>query len=161
MKERGVRGYSGKRKVELIVMLQASNPPSRASPQSQTWKPIRHPHPTRPPPLSPVIPPPTLPIRQSKRVAERAPNTKRRIKRLGKKERNLESQIRNNTKLREKLSEKLRERLKEPSPESIPSESKIKLIEDQTHVETYRVTVNLNHDVSKMITCVSGDASYL
>ena len=37
LKERGVRSYSGKRKAELLAMLQASDP------QPQTWEP----HPTR------------------------------------------------------------------------------------------------------------------
>ena len=41
VKEHGVRGYSGKRKAELIAMLQASDPPP--APQPQTWEP----HPTR------------------------------------------------------------------------------------------------------------------
>ena len=117
-------------------MLQASDPPSRALPQPQTWEPVRPPHSSRPPLPPPTIPPPTLPIRLSKREAKRAPKTKRRIKWPGKKKCNLESRIRSNPKLREKL----RERLREPLPESTLSERKIHLIKDQTHVRTYKVT---------------------
>ena len=95
LRERGVRGYSGKKKAELIAMLRASDPqpPSRASPQPQTWKPTRPqctrpPHPTRPPPPLPMRPPlrlPTIPpIRWSKKVPKKLPKMKRRIKWLEK-----------------------------------------------------------------------------
>ena len=65
LKECEVRGYSGKRKAELIAVLQAGNPPT--SPHPQTWEPKKPPHPTKPP-----SPPPPR--------SKRAPNTKKRIK---------------------------------------------------------------------------------
>ena len=134
MKEHGVRGYSGKRKAEILTMLQASDLPP--SPQPQTWEP----HPTRqasPPPMSKKPP-------------------KKRIKQLERKKHNLKSRIRSNPKLQEKLRGKARERLREPPPEALPDadevpESRIDLIENQTRVKTYRVTGHLNHDISNLI----------
>ena len=71
LKECGIGGYSGKRKAELITMLQASNTPP--SPQPQTWEPS--------PPIR-ALPPP-----------RRVTKTETRIKQLGRKKHNLESQI--------------------------------------------------------------------
>ena len=59
LKERGVRGYSGKRKAELIRMLRDSDSrlPGCSEPQPpSTWEPMRPPltwEPIRPPSLQP------------------------------------------------------------------------------------------------------------
>ena len=125
LKERGVKGYSGKRKAKLIVMLQASKP--------------HLPHPTRrasPPPRSKKPP-------------------KKKIKQLERKKRNLKSWLWSNPKLQEQLRGEAWERSREPPPKRIPPdgvpESKIDLIENQIRVKTHRVTGPLNHDVSNLI----------
>ena len=63
LKERGVRGYSRKRRTKLLKMLRHSKPlaalaPQPPPPQLQTWELMRSQHtrplcPTRPPPLPP------------------------------------------------------------------------------------------------------------
>ena len=74
LRDHGVRGYSWKRKAELIEMVHATatawaQPSDHPPPDSPTWEPMRHQHPKPPHPTRPPPPIPMLSKQEKKRLA--------------------------------------------------------------------------------------------